>query len=337
MSQQVVLGDGRVTSAGFADVARTKAPAEDAFRPGMIRVSTLLEACASRAGGLRPVIQHALAAPGKRLRARFCLAFGTVSQAEPRYSLACVEAAAAVELLHEASLIHDDVCDSSRYRRNRLSVAAAFDVRRAGWSGIYIAASALELAARVRARCGLPPNSAVLRRLCEGQLLELARGSVALVDRRAHYLRVAAAKTGGLFELACTFGAEVAGLTDDGLRAASQFATHLSVAFQVLDDVRDLEAPPDLGKPWGTDLQQGIPTWPLLEWAETRGIECLDAASIARWEPHVLRNELVTSGAVRRAREFAAAQALVARRALDPLRALPGASRIEKLSAGLAW
>ena len=88
----------------------------DPVLEGLARTLELLHACALEAGPLAPAIGHALAAPGKRLRSRLTLAFSLLKQGERECSSDAIKAAAAVELLHEGSLVHDDVCDGSLLR-----------------------------------------------------------------------------------------------------------------------------------------------------------------------------------------------------------------------------
>src|SRR6185295_2629061 len=113
-----------------------------------------------------------------------------LKQAHLAVSGDAVGAAAAVELLHEASLIHDDVCDGSATRRNRPSVVALFGVRQAGAAGVYLAGHALGLLAAIRRRRRLDVDAGVVRRLAEGQLLEMLGEAHSLDRLRAHYRRV---------------------------------------------------------------------------------------------------------------------------------------------------
>lgn len=267
-------------------------------------------------GELASIARHVLAVPGKRLRARLALAAAALGagDADPD----ALRAAAAIELLHEASLVHDDVCDRSLLRRGAPSVAAAFGMRTAVRLGIWLAARAIALIGEIEARRRLGLAFAPLRALAEGQLLETVPGGVSLDERRAHYLAVVRAKTGALMRMACDTGARIAGLPPAERDALAVFADAFGTAFQVCDDIRDLEAPASLGKPGGSDLANGVWTWPMLEWLATRpGAAALVDAGMPLAE---LRAELVASGALRRARAFVAAELA---RARDALRATP--------------
>lgn len=268
-------------------------------------------------GELAAIARHVLAVPGKRLRGRLVLASAALGDAAIGAPDA-VRAAAAVELLHEASLVHDDVCDRSLLRRGAPSVASAFGMRVAVRLGIWLAARGLALIGELEARRRLGLELAPLAALAEGQLLETVRCSAAITERRTHYLAVVRAKTGALMRMACDAGARLAGMTDAQRDAVAAFADAFGTAFQVCDDIRDLEAPVSLGKPGGSDLANGVWTWPMLEWLA----EWPDAAALVERgiSLDALRTELIASGALRRARAFAAGELA---RAREPLHALP--------------
>lgn len=272
-------------------------------------------------GELPAIARRVLAVPGKRLRARLALASAALGDGE-LIDPDAVRVAAAVELLHEASLAHDDVCDRSLLRRGAPSVAAAFGMRIAVRLGIWLAARGLALIGDVEGRRRLGLALAPLTALAEGQLLETVPGEGSVAERRDHYLTVVRAKTGALMRLACDAGARVAGLSVAHRDALAGFADGFGTAFQIWDDVRDLEAPATLGKPGGSDLANGVWTWPMLEWLGDRP----DAVALveAGLPLEALRAELVASGALRRARAFAAAELARARQAVLALPDRPG-------------
>ena len=288
-----------------------------AAREGRDRAVRELEDFLSQwcAGGdeLLPMTRHVLAVPGKRLRGRLALAAAALG-ADDAVDPDALRAAAAVELLHEASLVHDDVCDRSLVRRGAPSVAAAFGMRVAVRFGIWLASRAMALIGEIEARRRLGLAFAPLAALAEGQLLETVQSGAGVDERREHYLAVVRAKTGALMRMACDIGARIAGLSATDRDALAAFADAFGTAFQICDDIRDLEAPISLGKPGGSDLANGVWTWPMLEWLDAR------PAAVALVQAGIplaaLRAELVASGALRRARAFAAAELARAREAL---------------------
>jgi geranylgeranyl pyrophosphate synthase len=276
---------------------------------------------------LAPIARHVLAVPGKRVRGRLTLACASLAGGGDRDA---VRAAAAVELLHEASLVHDDVCDRSLRRRGAPSVAAAFGMRVAARFGIWLAARSLALIGELEVRRRLGLAFAPLTALAEGQLLETVRCGESAAERRDHYLAVVRAKTGALMRMACDVGGRLAGLSPRELAALAAFAEAFGTAFQLRDDIRDLEAPTSLGKPGGSDLANGIWTWPVLEWLGDRPDGA--ARTLAARPLDALRAELEASGALPRTRLFATAELARARRALLGVPDAPGRAWLHELS-----
>jgi geranylgeranyl pyrophosphate synthase len=209
----------------------------------------LAEAVAAYDGVVAGVGADALAAGGKRLRP--LLAF----LAAPPGARPPVAAGVAVELVHMATLVHDDVIDGATVRRGRSSAWAAHGTDAARASGDYLFARAFaELAAE-----GKIEAVAVLAEAC----LCLARGE-AMQRRQRHdpetaveaYLERCALKTGKLFEAACSLGSG---------GALGRFGLDLGIAFQIADDILDCAGDTiETGKVAGTDLREGTPTLPLL-------------------------------------------------------------------------
>jgi geranylgeranyl pyrophosphate synthase len=142
---------------------------------------------------------------------------------------------------------------------------------------------------------------------------------------------VAEQKTGTLFRLAAELGATLGGLPREPARA---FAAAFAVAFQVLDDVLDLEGGAALGKLGGTDLVQRVMTWPLIDWIESSADPELARARLLRraeGELDALREEILDSGATRRAREVVAFQLGRARACLEGLAPSAGKSLLASL------
>jgi octaprenyl-diphosphate synthase len=196
---------------------------------------------------------EALAAGGKRLRPLL------VFLASPREREQPYAAGVAVELVHMATLLHDDLIDRAGYRRGRASAWARYGPGAARAAGDYLFARAFaELSA-----AGDEQAVSILASAC----LSLARGE-ALQRAQAHdpdttvesYLERCALKTGKLFEAACLLGAGRHATPD-----VARFGLSLGVAFQIADDILDCTGDSfDTGKIAGTDLREGTPTLPLL-------------------------------------------------------------------------
>ncbi len=254
--------------------------------------------------------------------------------------LDAVDLACAIEMFHEASLVHDDICDGSLLRRDAPSVAAAFGVRTAARAGFHLAGNALQVLARVLAdnpavfaRLGEAPGVTYLDQLSDlsfGQLVETLPPAVDAAALRRHYELVAGAKTGTLFRLACSYGGTAGGVDHDRLRALMQYADQLALAFQIMDDVRDVEGGPSLGKEAGGDLDRRVPTWPVIEWLAMR------PGSREMWLSELtssaeLQADLVHSGATRAARAVAVEAAETACRATDVFPPSPAREHLREL------
>jgi octaprenyl-diphosphate synthase len=172
-------------------------------------------------------------------------------------------AAATVELLHLASLVHDDVVDASDERRGKASVRARFGDQAALLAGCWLAARAVQLVAA----CGETPVrmfADTVRWLVDGQILELQ--DLGRADRSvARYQRSIEGKTGSLFSYSSALAAELLGAPADEVESLERYGRHLGIAFQIVDDTLDMVGnPAAMGKGVGTDLRQGLFTLPVL-------------------------------------------------------------------------
>jgi heptaprenyl diphosphate synthase len=204
---------------------------------------------------------HLIDAGGKRFRPLFTLLAGQVG---PRGdSPDIVTASAVVELVHLATLYHDDVMDSADVRRGTQSANARWDNSVAILAGDYLFAHASRLVA------DLGPDAVriiadTFAELVTGQMRE-TRGPRAGEDQVAHYLSVVAEKTGSLIATAGRYGGMFSGCTPGQVSALRRFGEIIGTAFQVSDDVIDIASPSESsGKTPGTDLREGVFTLPML-------------------------------------------------------------------------
>ncbi|MEW5774807.1 MAG: polyprenyl synthetase family protein [Thermodesulfobacteriota bacterium] len=215
---------------------------------------------------VRPVVEHALLAGGKRLRPMLVLLAARALQAPAHmdpYPLAC-----SLELLHTATLLHDDILDGADLRRGRQTAHLVFGDQEAILAGDVL----LALANRLVAEYGDPRLTWVLSeaimRTATGEVMEIGatRKPDLGLDR---YMDIITGKTAYLFQGACQCGAILAGAEEELEDAALQFGLHLGVAFQLVDDSLDYTARPDaFGKPEAGDLREGKVTMPLLLYLE---------------------------------------------------------------------
>ena len=305
--------------------------------------SSILEICAD-AGPLGAEVRHALGVAGKRLRSRLALGWYLLSSGQSLLDETAIQAAAAVELLHEATLAHDDICDVSLVRRGQPSVAARFGVRRAGLCGAWLAGKAIRTLAALCAGLGVAFDGETLRQLAEGQSEEGLESSDDALSAIQHYFEVIRGKTGALFSLACTVGSRLGGASAGrpvDLGAPRVYADALATAFQVLDDVLDLESDPRLRRPGCGDLARGVATWPALDWirrSEDPGAAWAELRRPDKTPDEVLalQARICGSGANDRARLMIREELWRARRTLLPFEPSCAAAALASLLDDLA-
>jgi geranylgeranyl pyrophosphate synthase len=307
------------------------------LRERMVRIEEHLEWVAAGAGA--PLAAHATAtvlAGGKRLRPLLVVLAATAAGEspaiagydrsretlaageQPRFGQHLVRAAVAVELVHSATLVHDDVIDGAQLRRGHPSVVARAGRRVAIATGDLLFSRAFAELARNRSLAQLRALSDASSALAEGELLqrEDAYAPQVAVER---YLRRCELKTAALFEAACRLGALVAGEGGDRsppapagalAEALGAFARRIGLAFQLLDDVLDVSGPVErTGKPRGTDLLDGTVTLPLILARERdERLAAVDLASLDGPErAAALCDRIAATGALEEARERALA------------------------------
>ena len=204
-------------------------------------------------------------AGGKRLRPKLVqLTAGLGPRHEP---LRAAALAAAVELLHNATLIHDDYVDESTHRRGRPTVAAAEGPERAVAVGDYYFAKATRLIAEIGNPGVTSSIAEALEAVCAAQIDDVALRGAYPGDRDS-YLRVVRGKTAALFAAACASGAQLSDAGPEIIEALRRYGDLLGVAFQMADDMVDFS--PSSGKPVGLDIRQRVLSLPLIYAAEDR-------------------------------------------------------------------
>jgi octaprenyl-diphosphate synthase len=221
---------------------------------------------------LQAAARHLVGAGGKRIRPLVSLLACGANGGELR---AAIPYAVAAELTHSATLLHDDVIDDGPLRRGQPASRILWGNSVSVLSGDWLLTRALEIVATApAARLALLPLLATMRRLVEGEVLQLTfRGTFAATE--ATYLEVVVGKTASLFGWATAAGAWAAGVDGAVPAALARFGEGIGIAFQLVDDALDYAADPALlGKKLGTDLIEGKSTLPL--------IRALDAAPALR-------------------------------------------------------
>lgn len=205
-------------------------------------------------------------ARGKRLRPLLVMLWADVYReaASPPPDI-LVDLGAAVELVHLASLVHDDLIDGAAARRGRPTLARRYGPGPTVLAGDYLFAAAFEMLVGQGQFIALGALARALREMSEAEIEQLALAFRLDTDAAA-YWRCVRGKTGSLFGAACEIGAQAGGATAGGARLARAFGMRLGCAFQVADDLLDVIGDPaQLGKPVGQDLARGLLTLPLID------------------------------------------------------------------------
>jgi geranylgeranyl pyrophosphate synthase len=271
------------------------------------------------------ILEEIVRSGGKRLRPMLVLLAGRSWRYEESFQT-LISAAAGVELLHTASLVHDDAVDHSAFRRGKPTLNSQVDTAAVILVGDYLFAQSAILAASTNNPRVVSVFSNSLGDICDGQLMEMMDARNPTQTERQYLARIYG-KTASLFGCAAETGAIIAGAPEEAISALRGYGDDLGLAFQIMDDVLDLTGGAEqLGKPAGHDLLQATITLPViyyLEMVEANGPRWRDVQSIVdrsnqddEFVAGVLQ-QIRSSGAVERALDLAGAYVSQARDRLD--------------------
>jgi octaprenyl-diphosphate synthase len=231
-----------------------------------------------------PYAQHALNGSGKHLRPTLvALAANSIG----KISDAHVTAAVIIEMVHLATLVHDDVMDEAEIRRGKLTLAANWGNEIAVLFGDCLFAQALKLAASFPTPEVCRAVAMATNTVCTGEILQTQHRRNFELSRR-EYFRVIEMKTAELFTLSCDLAAFLANAKPEQRAALREFGAAFGTAYQVYDDCVDLfGSEADAGKSLGTDLEKGKLTWPLLlAWERANASDRMQLETmIENWQP----------------------------------------------------
>lgn len=206
---------------------------------------------------------------GKRMRPMLILLmarnYGSVSAVTQH-------AAVGLELLHTASLVHDDVVDESEERRGQASVNATYDNKVAVLVGDYLLSTALLHVAYTKNTDIVRYLAELGRTLASGEILQLSNISNEKISEDVYY-QVIKQKTAALFEACCAIGALSAGADEEEIERAKKFGQNLGIIFQIRDDIFDYYDSKEIGKPTGNDMAEGKLTLPVIYALNSTGDE----------------------------------------------------------------
>jgi octaprenyl-diphosphate synthase len=264
------------------------------------------------------IMEHVLALRGKRVRPLLLLLVNRLGRAEDPDGV--LWASAVIELVHTASLLHDDCLDGTTIRRGVPTVNHRWDSQAAILMGDYLFTIGFDLLCKHDLYPALHILTHHTHRMTCGMNREYASRHDAELDID-EYLRIIDEKTGALFVSSCEIGAVLGGLSEEATATISEFGRDLGFAFQIIDDIFDFTGDPAaIGKPVGTDFRLGFATLPLLlafrqgdaaRSREVAGIFRRGRPTDGEWKD--VREFVVASGGIEGARERALAYAYSAR------------------------
>jgi octaprenyl-diphosphate synthase len=286
------------------------------------------------------IAEHIIAGGGKRLRpllvvlaGRACGSSGQDGQAAAAGAAgvagaAHIQAAAFIEFIHTATLLHDDVVDMSALRRGRDTANEVFGNQASVLVGDFVYSRAFQMMAAVRSQRVIEIMAEATNVIAEGEVLQLMNArDPGTTEQR--YLEVIHRKTAQLFQAGAEVAAVVSGAAPEVQRALARYGKHLGTAYQLVDDVLDYQSDPETrGKNLGDDLAEGKPTLPLIHALRTGSPEtaALIRAAIAgggREQLGAILAAIESTGGLEYTARLAQSEAELALAALAALPATP--------------
>lgn len=301
--------------------------AQDVFemmQPDLERVeATLVSAAHIDYPVVNSLLKAIVSGGGKRLRPVLLL---LASRAFNQFNERAIDVGAGVELLHTASLVHDDSIDKAALRRGNPTLNTELSTGAVILIGDYLFAQSAILAARPENPRVMVIFATTLAEICDGQIRETLEAHN-LDQSMADYEARIYGKTAALFAGAAEMGAVLGGGDDKQVQELRQFGSDLGMAFQVIDDVLDIrESSATIGKPAGNDLRQGVVTVPVMRYAASLPEGAPQRATIAGIVDGEITDQAViddliaeirTSSALAEAEEIAQDYVAAARKRID--------------------
>ena len=245
-----------------ADLKQVLSTLYGSIQPELCQVEDVLSGeLSSSYPKVEEIVRHGTRLGGKRLRPALLLLAG---QASGSLSKAHVTLAAVVEMIHLATLVHDDVLDEATIRRHVDTVNARWNNETSVLLGDFLFTHAFYLASTTESTYACRTIGRATNIVCEGELRQTTTsGDLQLSEE--NYLEIVAAKTAELCACCCQLGAYYAGANPETVKRISDFGRNLGIAFQIADDLLDLEGSEEMtGKSLGTDLTKCKLTLPLI-------------------------------------------------------------------------
>lgn len=220
----------------------------------------LLATIKSREKILQEAAYSLISAPAKRMRPALTIIAGSYGKPKP----GLIDVAAAIELLHMATLVHDDIIDEVELRRGVPTTQSKYGKDVAVYTGDFLLVKSLQLIAKTKASSSLTELARILQFICEGEVNQYS-DRYNVNPSFLKYFRRIRAKTAMMFALSAAAGAKYADCEDYVVKNLAKYGLYFGMAFQIQDDIFDLiSTEENLGKPVGSDLREGIYTLPVI-------------------------------------------------------------------------
>ena len=284
---------------------------------------------------MRELVSYCLKHQGKRLRP--ILVFFSGARQGDCVNEALVRIAATIELVHLATLVHDDVMDQATLRHGYPTLNARNGAAVAVLLGDSMFAHALELAAEFDPQTVCKPLTQAARRLCAGEVWQTTeRGNAAITVEQ--YFEIIEMKTGELFRVSCLLGARVGGQPEPVAQAFAEFGRRLGRAYQIYDDLADIMGEENaIGKTLGTDLASGKYTLPALlllqQLPEAKSRELLGQIRDRRIDTSTLGAQITSLGILEKVVAYFRAEIAAAEAAVSPYRDLFAGEHLLRMGA----
>ena len=290
--------------------------------PELLFVEDKLQIVLNKADGLiQQTCVSLLQSGGKRIRPLLTLYSGMCfAPLNPPM----IQAAVAAELIHMASLIHDDVIDKSATRRGKATVNSLYGDHAAILTGDYLFAEAFNILSTHQLLASMTYLVEAIQAMCAGEVNQAHDQFSSAISLNQYFQRITN-KTGKLLSACCQSGAILAGATSDELNQMREYGLNIGYAYQITDDILDISGDADsLGKPVGTDLSNGNITLPFLyllddsiygNWLK----EIMDTRKVTRQGIHSIKEALISTGCIDQAYETATKCISNAKESLDKI------------------
>ena len=282
---------------------------------------------------LQEMMEYLLQQKGKQLRPLLIFLSATINGQVNKLTYLT---ATAIEMLHTATLVHDDVVDEANERRGRQSVNAIWHSKAAVLAGDYLLSQALLLVTQNRAYDMLEFMTLPIRQMSEGELLQIEK-SYSMDTTKEVYFDIINKKTAALIASCAAIGAKSVGASDETVKYMHQIGEMLGMAFQIRDDIFDYQKTSFIGKPTGNDITERKITLPLIyalnqvdSVQREKILALVRDAAVNKQNIELVRNFVITRGGL----EYAAIVANDFRdKAIDLINQLPQSSAQESLHA----